>query len=51
MGVLRHVVSRKCLSVSEANDKFTMEECDKDKTRLFWEVQNYNQTLVNSEDQ
>ena len=42
------MVSRKCLSVSAAKDKFTMEDCSREGG-LSWQVQNYNQTLIEAE--
>ena len=44
--MLKHAVSRKCLSISEDKEKLLMEECSKENTRQQWDMQNYNATLV-----
>ena len=46
--LLKHVVSRKCLSLAASKDKFVMEECDPKVERLRWEIQNYNQTVIDT---
>ena len=43
---LKHSVSRKCLSISEKQDKLLMEECSKENSRQRWDLQNYNETLL-----
>ena len=43
---LRHGASRRCLAINSKKDKLVMEECNTKGARLRWEVQNYNQTVI-----
>jgi len=43
---LKHAVSRKCLSISEDKEKLLMEDCDSENQRQRWDLQNYNQTMI-----
>jgi polypeptide N-acetylgalactosaminyltransferase len=43
---LKHAVTRKCLSLSEDEEKLMMEECDPENMRQRWNFENYNQTLI-----
>eukprot|EP00090_Calanus_glacialis_P041322 TRINITY_DN7278_c0_g1_i1.p1 TRINITY_DN7278_c0_g1~~TRINITY_DN7278_c0_g1_i1.p1 ORF type:complete len:653 (-),score=163.54 TRINITY_DN7278_c0_g1_i1:80-2038(-) len=43
---LKHAVSRKCLSISENKEKLLMEDCSTENSRQRWDMQNYNETLV-----
>eukprot|EP00092_Neocalanus_flemingeri_P074982 GFUD01092815.1.p1 GENE.GFUD01092815.1~~GFUD01092815.1.p1 ORF type:complete len:654 (-),score=135.57 GFUD01092815.1:284-2245(-) len=43
---LKHAVSRKCLSISEDQQKLLMEECSIVNKRQHWNLQNYNATLL-----
>ena len=45
-GLLRHAVSRKCLTVAEDKKKLNMVECQESEDKLRWDVQNFNQTLL-----
>eukprot|EP00092_Neocalanus_flemingeri_P005465 GFUD01005893.1.p1 GENE.GFUD01005893.1~~GFUD01005893.1.p1 ORF type:complete len:612 (+),score=116.80 GFUD01005893.1:189-2024(+) len=42
---LHHVVSKKCLTLSEKKDKLTMEACDDNEDRQNWKFQSFNSTI------
>jgi len=48
-GLLKHAVSRKCLTVAEDKKKLNMAECEAVDDKLRWDVQNFNSTLLASE--
>ena len=44
--LLRHMATRKCLTVAGSRDRLTVEECDTKNSGLVWVVENYNQTVI-----
>ena len=48
-GLLKHAVSRKCLTVAEDHKKLNMAECEAGEDKLRWDVQNFNSTLLAAE--